>query len=373
MPSCLEGIKVVEFSEGWRAAPLAGRLLAELGAEVVKVEIGKPDSLRDSLPNIEGTNNSYAFALLHCNKKSIMVSSLTPQVERIIKTSDAVLIDVPYAREKGIYDQLTNDLSTQAMCCISPFGLTGPRAGYVGSDFIVQAASGVMATTGQANATPMRVGIPFAEHVGALFAVNGILGAFEYRRRTGKGQVIDISLHDTLVSYLSTFAPHVFVMGKKPSRMGSQHPIAVPWNIYRASDGYVTICALTDKMWVSLAKAMGKKILDDPEYSTQAQRSKKRDEIDPIVAKWVANKTVQEVIETLDAAEVPVAIIQTVAGLLKDAQFCIRNMVLKLREPSTNENVVTTGSIYTMSECPGTVLSLGPKPGEHNIEYGIRI
>lgn len=373
MPSCLEGIKVVEFSEGWRAASLAGRLLAELGAEVVKVELARTDPLREASPQLAGTNSSYAFSILHCNKKSIMVSTLTRQVEHIINASDAVLIDYVYARELGIYDQLLKkEPATQAMCVLSPFGLTGPRAGYLGPDFIVQAASGVMATTGQANGTPMKVGVPFAEHAGALFAVIGILGALEYRQRTGKGQVIDISLHDTLVSFLSTFAPHVFYMGKKPSRMGSQHPIAVPWNIYRASDGWVTICALTDKMWDSLVHAMGKEtVLEAGKFATQEQRSAKRDEIDPIVAEWAAGRTVQEVVDALEGADVPVATIQTVAGLLQDTQFCARNMVLKLRAPGTGEWVVTPGSIYTMSECPGTVFSLGPKPGEHNPEYGI--
>jgi CoA:oxalate CoA-transferase len=372
MSSCLEGVKVIEFSEGWRATPLAGRLLAELGAEVVKVEVGETDPLWESLPKIEGTDQSYRFALLHCNKKSIKVPSLNPRVEQLIEESDVVLIDVPAAREKGIYEQLVQSSSQRINCCISPFGLTGPRSAYVGSDFVVQAASGIMATTGEAGGEPMRVGVPFAEHVGALFAAIGVLGALEYRRRTGKGQVIDISMQDALVSYLSTFAPQVFLMGKKPTRMGNRHPIAVPWNVYRTSDGWVTICALTDKMWVSLVQAMGRdELLQEPQYASQALRSQNRDAVEAIVGQWAAGRTVQQVVEALDAAEVPVANIQTIDSLLTDEQFCERQMVVRLPGPQAGQEVVATGSVFTLSACPGRVSQLGPVPGQDNAEYGI--
>ena len=372
MPSCLEGLKILEFSENWRAASIAGRLLAELGAELIKVEVGEPDALRGHPPYLEGTDDSYAFSILHCNKKSVLVERLDSRVDNLLKQGDAVLIDVTYARERGIFETLTDDIQARAVCCISPFGLSGPRAGYVGGDFIAQAASGIMATTGQAGGAPTRVGIQFAEYIGALFAVSGVLGAVEYRQRTGGGQVIDVSLQDAAIPYLSTFAPHVLVLGHQPTRMGSQHPIAVPWNIYEAADGNVTICALADKMWENLVKAMGlTDSLGGGQYATQALRSEKRQEIDSAVAQWVAGQTVVRVVELLEAADVPVAIIQTVPGLLRDPQFNFRKMVLQLKTAGTQREVICPGSIYTMSECPGSVISLGPRPGEHNSEYGI--
>jgi crotonobetainyl-CoA:carnitine CoA-transferase CaiB-like acyl-CoA transferase len=372
VPSCLEGLKILEFSESWRAASIAGRLLAELGAEVIKVEVGEPDALRERPPYLEGGRDSYAFSILHCNKKSVLAPSWDGRMDNLLKLGDAMLIDVTYAREKGLFETLTDDIQARAVCCISPFGLSGPRAGYVGCDFIAQAASGLMGTTGQAGGAPTRVGIQFAEYIGALFAVSGVLGAVEYRQRTGGGQVIDISLQDAAIPYLSTFAPHVLVMGHRPTRMGSQHPIAVPWNIYEAADGNVAICALADKMWANLVEAMGQaETLGGAQYATQALRSEKRREIDPAVAQWVSGKTVAQVVKLLEAADVPVAIIQTVPGLLRDPQFNFRKMVLNFKTPGTQREILCPGSIYTMSECPGSVVSLGPQPGEHNREYGI--
>ena len=371
MPTCLEGLKIVEFSENLHATAIGGRLLAELGAAVVKVEIGDPDPLRNRPPFFGGTDSGYTFSAVNMGKKFVYSESMNEHISALLKDADAVLVDVPLMRRKGLFEQVTQITDRQIICCVSPFGLTGPKSHYVSSDFIIQAASGIMDTTGYVGGTPMQVGVQLTEYIGGLFTVIGVLGALSYRASHDCGQTLDLSLQDTAVTYLSTFAPHVWLMGHKPTRMGGQHPIAVPWNIYKTQDGNVTICALADKMWANLISVMGMSDeLGGEEYATQAGRSENRLKLDTIVAKWVAGKKTQEVVDLLESADIPVAIIQTVQTLLKDEQFIFRGMVRSVPGSGAGE-LVFPGSIYTLSECPGKVASFGVSIGEHNKEFGM--
>ena len=371
MSKALQDIRVLELAEGWSAAALCGRLLAELGAEVIKIEPPAGDFLRRRKPSAPD-GESYDFQLIAANKKSVCIDPAIPEDRELLKTlvatTDVIIEDSLFAGEQGLatdFEASRHGNRALIHCGISPFGRSGPLSSYAGNELVMQAMSGMMATTGFAEDLPTRVGILCGEHVASIFAGISVLGALCHRHDGGTGQEIDISVHDCLLSYLGTFMPAFFTTGKNPERIGNLHPLVVPWNSYRAKDGWVIICTGNDLQWAALVKAMGRDDLaEDDRFVPQDKRLAKRGEIDGIINQWTATRNVDEIVSLLEEVNIPAGPIMTMDNMLADEQVRARNMLVELDHPLGGK-VFSTGPLFKMTATPGKISRPAPLLGEH--------
>jgi crotonobetainyl-CoA:carnitine CoA-transferase CaiB-like acyl-CoA transferase len=252
-------------------------------------------------------------------------------------------------------------------CAFSPFGQKGKLKDYVGNELIAQAMSGVIATTGFPDRLPHKAGPPFATHTSAVMGGISVLAALNFREDSGLGQEIDMAVFDAMVSYLYTFIPGHFVSGKAPNRLGNRHPMAAPWNAYEAKDGWVVICIGDDRGWKRFVELIGQgNMIDNPKYESNNKRIKEetRVEVEKIVADWVSNKSIAEIMEILEKIGVPAGPIYTIEQLLRDEQFLSREMLQELVHPVSG-SYYTFGSVFKMSITPGRVSNASPLHGQH--------
>lgn len=372
MAQALDDLRVIELAEGW-AGPLCGRLLMELGAEVIKAEPPQGDWLRAWPPLRNGV--SHAFQITSCGKKSLVIDLETPegrqQLRTLVEQADILVEDRPagYLDWLGLgYEPLSRANPGLVHCSVTPYGRSGPLANWVGNDLTVQAVSGVLATSGFRDGPPVRAGARYADHVAALIAATGILAAVNERDRTGIGQFVDISLYDSMVVLLSNFLVSQVASGKRILRDGSHHPLVAPSGVYPTKDGWVIIYANDDKHWVAMAKAMGREdLLSDPRYSDRGGRRALADELDAYVVEWTRTKSREEVIQAMEEILVPAGPIFDIAQLLDDPHFHARNMVTKLSDPQGGTFTVP-GPVFKLSETPDVVNRPAPPLGAHTQE-----
>lgn len=369
MAGALDDLRVLEIAEGW-AGPLCGKLLAELGAEVLKIEPPRGDYLRRLGPFTNGY--SYAFELANAGKRSIGLD-LAQEGDRkrlatLIAEADVVIqgrYPGPTLGDLGLgYESLRGSNTGLIWCSITPFGLTGPLAGWAGSELTVQAASGVMAATGYPGGPPLQVRLTVAEGTGALSAAIAILAALCYRDRTGIGQFIDMALYDTMTAFLGQFGAVYLGQKRVPPRDGNRHPVSYPWNSYRAKDGYVIICTgASATQWPTLLKIMGREdLLNDPRYDTIGKRRRRADEVDEIVEAWTGSLTVEEIVKIMESHRIPTGPIATLDQVLTNPHAAHRKLVMELGHPVLGK-VKTSGPLCHMSETPGRILYPAPALG----------
>ncbi|MBI2861757.1 MAG: CoA transferase [Chloroflexi bacterium] len=372
MAQALDDLRVIEVAEGW-AGPLCGRLLMELGAEVIKVEPPKGDWLRAWPPIKNGV--SHAFQVTSCGKKSVVIDLESAegrqQFRALIEHADILVEDRPagYLDWLGFgYEALSRSNPGLIHCSLTPFGRVGPLANWVGTDLTVQAVSGVMATSGYRDGPAIRAGARYADHVAAFVAATAILAAVNERDRTGLGQFADISLYDSMVVLLSNFLVSQVASGLRILRDGSHHPLVAPSGVYPTSDGWVIIYANDDKHWVAMAKAMGREdLLDEPRFKDRGGRRTLADELDVFVIEWTKTKTRDEVIRVMEEILVPAGPIFDVAQLLADPHFEARGMVAKVSDPKAGKFTIP-GPIFKLSETPDMVSHPAPALGAHTEE-----
>lgn len=373
MESCLEDIKVLELTSGWSAGAVCGRLLSELGASVIKLESLKGDSLRNR-PPIKAKDEGMTFQILSTNKKSIAVDLATSEGRTLLsdltKQVDVLIEDRTIPSGKSIhltFEELSALNPSLIYCIFSPFGQTGDLKDHVGNDFIVQAMSGVVTTTGYPEFLPHKAGPLFATHASSVMGGIAILSALNYSQDTGLGQEIDIAIYDAMLSYLYTFIPGYFASGKTSERLGNKHPMIAPWDTYKAKDGWVIVCMADDKQWHNFLKLIDRReLMESPRYKNNDMRTQKeiREEVDGIVAEWVADKTMAEVMDLLEKIKIPSGPINDIEQLLNDEQFLSREMVQEMEHPVTGR-YVTSGSIFKMDHTSGRLFAPSPALGQH--------
>jgi crotonobetainyl-CoA:carnitine CoA-transferase CaiB-like acyl-CoA transferase len=372
-PSCIEDTLVIEIADGWSAGSVAGRLLSELGARVVKLESPSGDRLRHIGPGANG-ESSASFRTLNTNKESIALD-IGADVGQ--QTLDALLAkcDVLITDQTTITDRapgldpnaVTGRHPHLVHCHFSPFGLTGPLAGRAGGDLVAQAMGGIIATTGHPGELPHKAGPPLAVHNAALMGGASILAALYQRADTGDGALIDMSLYDGMVSLLYTFMPGYFISGKAPGPQGNQHPMAAPWDNYPTKDGWVIICMADDRQWRNFLNLIGKsELADDPRYMTNDERvtDEIRPEVNQLVIDFLADKTTDQALKVLTEGQVPAGPIYDLLELMEDEQFQSRGMLQTLLDEN-GDPYRTPGSIFKMSETPGQIYRRAPALGEH--------
>ncbi|MBI3964426.1 MAG: CoA transferase, partial [Chloroflexi bacterium] len=362
MTAPLADLLVIEIAEGWTGAALAGRLLADLGAEVVKVEPPDGDWLRRRGPLAPG-GIDYAFVQANAGKRSWTLD-LTTQVDALLDLAaraDALVHGGPPAALRALTAKGLRVVAPQlTICAVTPFGLTGPLADLAGTELTVQAASGIVASTGYADATPTRVGVPLAQHAAALFGVAGLIAAL----RSGQAQVVDVAAYDAMIAYQSNFLPSYFLTGTIPERLGNRHPHCAPWNTYQARDGWVVICTGSDSQWPPLLELLGRlDVRADAGLHANRGRVARVEEVDALVGDWTRERTVAEIVAALDSINIPAAPLPALAELVADEQFRTRRMVVPVAL-SEGQTVPVVGSFFKLRRTPGGVRGPAPTLGE---------
>ncbi len=375
MPTALHDIRVVDLTRVI-AGPFATSLLGDLGAQIIKIELpGRGDDGRYGYPTVSGV--PVAFLALNRNKKGITLDIRKPRgaelLRRLVSEADVLVENFAAGTMDrwGLgYAALANENDRLVYAALSGFGQTGPYSGRTSYDIVAQAMGGLMAMTGFADGPPVRGGGALADFIGGVFTTVGVLAALHYRERTGKGQLVDVSNMDAILTMLDSWLTVHALTGRLPERLGNRHPATAPYDCFRAIDGYVVIGVGNNQLFRSLVTAMGLSELGrDPRYKSPQSRLERHDEVNRLVADWVRDRTVDEVMRALgpDGANVPCAPVMTVDRLLTDPQVRAREMVVDMPHPLLGK-VPVTGVPYRLSESPGRIDALGPDLGEHNEE-----
>jgi crotonobetainyl-CoA:carnitine CoA-transferase CaiB-like acyl-CoA transferase len=337
----LAGIRVLDLTRVL-AGPLCTMTLGDMGADVVKVEQpGHGDDTRAWGPPFVGPLSAYYLAV-NRNKRSLTLDLKSPEgrelLGRLIRTADVVIDNFKLGTLAGwgFDDAWFEEHAPAAVrCSITGYGSTGPKAGKPGYDFILQAETGLMAITGEADGAPMKLGVAIVDICSGMMAAIAILGALQARTNTGRGQHCEVTLHDTGLQMLANVAANYLTSEREPGRYGNGHPNIVPYRTYPAADGDLAVAVGNDAQFAAFAA-----VLERPDWSTDARfarnqdRVRNRDEIDSQVAAIIAHRTRAEWIELLDAAGIPAGPINLVSEALSSEQTTARDMVLDLDHPT---------------------------------------
>jgi crotonobetainyl-CoA:carnitine CoA-transferase CaiB-like acyl-CoA transferase len=368
----LDDIFVVDLSRVL-SGPVCTMLMADMGAEVIKIEpppLG--DDSRQWGPPFIGGISTY-FLSVNRNKKSLGLNLKTEGGRRVlwklIERADVLIENFrPGVLDKlGFgYDAVSKANPRTVYCSISGFGQTGPYRNRPGYDVIAQGESGAMDLTGFPDGPPIKLGPSVADVVTGMNAFQGILLALLARHRTGKGQWVDISLLDSMVSTLTYHALIYLSTGKSPQRMGTRHPSIVPYESFKANDGFVNIAVTNPKQWTNFCVALGfPEIGTDPRFEKMASRIANYEILKPIMDRAISKLSRAEVIHLMTEAGIPAGPVNTVRDILEDPQMTAREMVVSLAHPEYGPLRVM-GIPIKLSETPGAVETAPPRFGEHN-------
>ncbi len=378
MTGALSGVRVVDFSRMY-AGPYCSMILRELGAEVIKIEFRESGDACRTIPPITEGGEGYIFSILNRGKKSITLEMRDEEGQRIarelIKRGDVLLENFT----PGVMDRLNlgwkdvNELNPRIIyASLSGFGQTGPNAGRAAYDTVAQAMGGLMSVTGFPENPPTKCGPAIADLSGGAYTVIAILAALQHRNSSGRGQRVDVSLQDCiwLMTAVETLAPYV-LSGHSAGRIGNMHPSIVPWNNYRAKDGYIVLCVVTIGQWQKLAEVIGRAdLIEDPDTLSLASRVERRDELDMIVADWVKARTVADIQKIMDEASLPCAPVMDTERLINDPHIGSRQMVVDVDQMISGP-LKMPGTVFKLSATPGDPSAPAPFLGEHNTEvYG---
>ncbi|HLR67038.1 CaiB/BaiF CoA transferase family protein [Virgibacillus alimentarius] len=376
MVQSLEGVKVLELGS-LIAGPFAGRLLAEFGADVIKVEPpGKGDPLRDWRHIYEGT--SLWWRLQSRNKKSITVNLKSEEGQKIIKSlvkECDVLIENfrPGTLEKWNlgYEELSAFSPGLIMVRVSGYGQTGPYRDKPGFGSVGESIGGLRNLTGYPDLPPTRVGISLGDSVAAMYSVIGVMMALYHRdvQGTRKGQVIDVALYEAVFSLLEGAVPEFDKFGVVRERTGSALPGIAPSNTYQCKDGkYIVIGGNGDGIFRRLMEAIGRQELgEDKRFQSNSSRAAHADYLDEVIEDWTKTVDFETALHVLDEAKVPAGPIYSIEDIMKDPHYLYRGMIESF-QLNKNESLKIPGIIPKMSETPGKTKWLGPDLGDHTDE-----
>ncbi len=381
----LNHLRVLDLSRVL-AGPWCGQNLADLGADVIKVE--RPITGDDTrqwgppfLKNSEGqeTTESAFYLAINRNKRSITVDISKPEGQEIIKKlvlqSDIVIENykVGQLRKYGLdYDSLKALKNDLIYCSITGFGQTGPYAHRPGYDYIVQGMGGFMSVTGEKEdlpgGGPQKAGVAIADIFTGMYATSAILAAVVHRDRTGIGQYIDLSLLDVQIATMCNVASNYLTSGVSPKSWGNASANIVPYQTFKASDGWIIVAAGNDSQFRHFVESGHEpQLADDPRFSTNPERVRHRAELDPLLQKMVLKKTKKEWIELLDTANVPCGPINNFKEVFENEQVIARQIKMEMPHPTAGK-VNLVRSPMRLSETPVVENRPPPLLGEHTLE-----
>ena len=379
MVRALEGVKILDLSRAL-AGPYCTMMLADMGAEVIKIELpGKGDDSRAWGPPFVKGESAY-FMSVNRNKKSLTLNLKKEKsreiIHKLIKQSDVIIENFrPGTMEKlGLtYNEVKETNPEIIYCSISAFGQDGPYKVLPGMDQVLQGMGGLMSITGEPGGHPIKVGVAVADIAGGMFAAFAIMIALFNKEKTGKGQKIDISLLDCQVAWLTYQAGSFFASGEIPKPLGSGHPVIVPYQAFKARNAYINIAVGNDQLWQKFCEAVGlENIKDDVKFSTNAKRVENRVEIVKIIANLITTKNGEEWLKILTDAGVPCGPINNLYDIFNDPQVLYRQMVHEVTHPKAGE-IKLIGIPIKLSDTPGEILTAPPVLGQHNKELLIEL
>jgi formyl-CoA transferase len=377
MPGPLDGLVVLDLSR-ILAGPTCTQLLGDLGAEVLKIESLGGDDTRGWGPPFaldpdgKPTDLSAYFMSSNRNKKSVAVDLTDGQVQKMLHAlagrADVVIENFKPGglRKYGLdHETLCAAYPGLVYCSISGFGQTGPNRDKPGYDLMAQGFAGIMSITGEAQGEPMKVGVGVADIVCGLYAATGILAALRHRDATGEGQHIDIALVDATLSWLTNQGLNYLTSGISPTRAGNAHPNIVPYQVFATADGHVIVAVGNDSQYVRFCDYLGQPgWATDPRFATNTARLANRDVLVPMLAGVLAGRTMQDVIEGLEARKVPVGPVNTIEQALESEQARARGMTVTLPAPQTAKGEVRLiGNPLKFSRTPVSYRSAPPSTG----------
>ena len=323
MNSPLSGIRVLDVTR-YLSGPYATMLLAEMGAEVIKVEVPESGDDTRHIAPLQG-DVSFYHSTINRSKASVELDLKSEQgrnlVLAMVRDCDVFIQNfrTGVAERLGVgYDALSKINPKLVYCSISGFGATGPESRRAAFDLIVQAESGVMSLNGEEDRPPSKLGLPVADLSSGMFAVQGILAALVRRSQSGKGGLVEVSMMSSLLSLSVYNATRYFVTGETPKRMGSRHPGVVPYGPYRASDGTILLSTFSNGSWKKIAEAMDRpELADDPRFSTAQSRVSHRNECDALLADVFSHFTSEEIVKRLGDAGIPCGVVRSLGEALE--------------------------------------------------------
>ena len=371
----LAGLKVVELAH-IMAGPVCGLMLADMGADVIKVEKvpGGDDSRRFVPPDIDG--EPAAYMMMNRNKRGIAVDLKSADgqavLRRLLRTADVVIENYRQGTMERFglgYETLKRDNPGLIYCEISGFGRTGPYAERGGFDLIAQGMSGLMSITGEEpGRPPVKVGAPITDITAGILGAMGVAAAYANRSRTGHGQRVDTSLFEAGIVHTYWQSAIAFATGASPGPMGSAHPLNAPYQAFRTADGWINIGAANQTNWLRLLEVLDAADLgEDPRFATNAQRMAHLPDLTGALGVYFARRTTAEWLERLKSARVPAGPVLSVGEMHVDPQTLARDMVVTVDHPRAGP-VETLGLPVKFSATPGGIGRGAPVFGEHTRE-----
>lgn len=373
----LAGIRMLDLTH-MLAGPYGAMLLADLGAETIKVEPpGKGEGTR-SLLATDPTNSFKGmgayFLTLNRNKRSVCLDLKSPRglelFYRLVERADVVFDNFSV----GVTQRLRIDHAALAAvnprvitCSVTGFGETGPDPQRPAFDQVIQGMGGGMSITGYAGGGPLRAGIPIGDLGGGLFGAIGVLAALAARAQTGRGQHVDISMLDCQISLLNYMATMYFLSGVNPEPLGNGHFVHVPYNTFKTQTQYIIIAVVFDSFWENFLEVIDVAALRDPKYQTQPGRYAERDRINAIIEKVLLTRPAEHWLAALKARRIPCAPVNNFAQALNDVQIRHRNMVVTVQHPEGGE-VPMPGNPVKLSETNEDTYTPPPLLGQHTDE-----
>jgi crotonobetainyl-CoA:carnitine CoA-transferase CaiB-like acyl-CoA transferase len=374
MPGPLAGVKVLELAQ-IMAGPTCGMMLADLGADVIKVERipGGDDTRAMNRPSVNG--ESAAFMAMNRNKRGIALNlKLSPAQEalkRMVKRADVVTENYRKGTMEKLglgYEALSKINPALIYCSISGYGRTGPYADKGGYDLIAQGMSGLMAITGEAGRAPAKVGSPVCDINAGLLGALGVVAAYVHRLKTGEGQLVDTSLFEAGIQQTYWQSAMYFATGAAPGPTGSAHILSAPYQAFRAADGWLTIGGANQGNWERLARVLeAPELLQDPRFANNAERMKHLDALTEVMDAKLRTRKTKDLIAALEAVGVPCGPINSIADMAADPQALAREMVVELDHPRAGRTRAL-GLPIKLSATPGSVTRPAPTFGQHTRE-----
>jgi len=371
----LSGVRVLDLSRVL-SGPFCTMMLADLGAEVIKVEIpGRGDDARYAGPPfIQG--ESVFFISINRNKKSITLNLKKRKgveiLHKLAQKSDVLVenfrpgvvnrLEIDYESIKSINPQII-------YCSISAYGQTGPYRDRPGYNFTVQALSGVMTVSGEIGSAPMPVGISLGDIPAGMFAAYAIVAALFAREQTGKGAYIDISMLDSLLALMENPLARYAATKEYPKPIGRYNPSITPFGVFETKDKPIVITIGNDKLWKKFCSVIGlKSLVEDPRFRSNPERTKNRDELHKLLSDRLTTKPAAYWLELFWKNGLPAAPVYTVADVFKDPQIKARQMLIRVRQPLAGETTLVGCPIKIMTGFENTTYTPAPLLGQHTEE-----
>ena len=366
----LAGLRVLELGQ-LIAGPFCGQLLGDFGAEVIKIEApDRPDPARD-WGAVKVNDASVFWAIIARNKKSLTLNLrlLKGQdiLKRLVSTADVLIENFrPGTLEKwGLGPEVLHQINPRLVITrVSGYGQTGPESHKPGYASVGEAKGGLRHLIGEADRPPARAGVSLGDTMTGTFAALGTMMALFHREKSGRGQVVDAAIYESVMAFMESLVPEYALAGHTRERTGGILPRIAPSGAYPCSDGMVIIGANQDTLFARLSKMMGNDWADDPRFATHDARGENQLELDQMIGDWTRTRSMSNVLRLCEAHAIPSGRVNTAKEMLADAHMKARSAILSVFSPLVGHDVPMQAPVPKLDLTPGAVMSAGPELGQ---------